>query len=59
MGFEDLQFSDNNSLSHRTINVNLTGRPVRDTAISHDDILNLKIALDTTSDVADFLAVIK
>jgi len=59
MGFEDLHFSDNSSLNHRTINLNLTGRPVRDTAIGHDDILNLKIALNTTNDVNDFLAVIK
>jgi hypothetical protein len=31
------------------------GRPVRDTAIGHEDILNLQIALNTTSSVVDFL----
>ena len=35
-----------------------TGRPVRDTAINNDDLLNLKIALNTTDSVDRFLAVI-
>ena len=59
MGLENTQFSSGSFNHHRTIHVDLTGRPVRDTAIGHDDILNLKIALNTTNDVNDFLAVIK
>lgn len=58
MNFEDTQFPEDFLFSH-TNTVNLTGRPVRDTAIDHNDILDLKIALSTTNDVSDFLAVIK
>ena len=29
--------------------------PVRDTVISHDDFLNLKIALETNVDVMEFI----
>jgi len=32
------------------------GRPDRETAISQDDITNLNIALNTTSNLGDFLA---
>ena len=38
--------------------VELTGRPKRDTIISSDEILNLKIALETTSTINEFLKVI-
>ena len=31
-------------------------RPVRDTVISEDEILNLRISLETSKDVNDFLA---
>ena len=37
----------------------LTCRPERDTAIDHDDITDLIIALNTTNDVSEFLVVIK
>lgn len=33
-------------------------RPDRDTCIGHEDITNLIIALNTTSDVSEFLAAI-
>lgn len=38
---------------HRDIYPELTGRPVREEIISHDDILNLKIALELCHDVHD------
>lgn len=53
MGFEDKQFQD-----LHVVSVTITGRPDRDTAIGHDDIINLQIALNTTNDVSEFLAVI-
>jgi hypothetical protein len=57
MGFEDKQFQD---LHHsHVVNVTISGRPNRDTAIGHDDIINLQIALNTTNDVSEFLVVIK
>jgi hypothetical protein len=34
------------------------GYPVRETCIGQDDLLNLVIALNTTNDVSQFLAVI-
>jgi len=33
-------------------------RPIRDTVISKDEILNLRISLETTHDVNEFLATI-
>jgi hypothetical protein len=41
-----------------TIKVKYVGRPVRDTVISRDDIVNLRIVLNTTSTVEEFLKVI-
>jgi len=34
------------------------GRPFRNTTISTDEILNIKIALETTKDVKDFINVL-
>jgi len=36
----------------------LQGRPNRETVINGDDILNLKIALETSKDVESFLALV-
>ena len=57
MAFEDRQFEDNRAI-HPTCTPFLGGRPERDTAIGKNDIIDLKITLNTTVDVNDFLAVI-
>lgn len=38
---------------HRDIYPELVGRPKRDDYITHDDLLNLKIALELCHDVRD------
>ena len=38
---------------HRDVYPELIGRPRREDYISHDDILNLKIALELSRDVRD------
>lgn len=48
-------FNYEKSTSERPESVKLTGRPERDTVISSDDITNLKIALNTASDLNEFL----
>lgn len=44
-----------NSSERFTIIPKLTGRPERETAIGNDDIINLKIALETSKTLEEFL----
>ncbi len=39
----------------KNVSVVFTGRPVRDTVINGDDLVNLKIALETSSSLEEFL----
>lgn len=41
------------------INLNLSKRPIRGRSINSEDILNLKINLETTEDVSEFLSLLK
>lgn len=61
MPYEDKRFAALSEMVNRDVSSHKNtpeGYPVRDTCIGQDDILNLLIALNTTSDVKHFLAVI-
>jgi len=58
MGYEQHSHCQPNHPPCQPNVVALTGRPERDTCISKDDILNLRILLETTKDVNEFIQAI-